>query len=187
MNLFLRLASAVLFTALAAGGVHAQADKAKQQDEVRKVTASSLQKFYKADPKLKAEVEKAPGYAVFTTYGLSFIVGGAGGKGVAYDNKTKRATYMDMAQVSAGIQVGASESETLIVFKSPKALQGFIDSGWEVGGSGSFQAGARGDTAGQAGGSSLVNEAVLYTLTKNGLQVGGAVTGTKFWKSKDLN
>ena len=40
----------------------------------------ALQDFYKAEPKLKTAVEAAPGYAVFTTYGLSFGLGGAGGR-----------------------------------------------------------------------------------------------------------
>jgi len=55
----------------------AAADKAAQQAEVKKATAASLEKFYKSKPELKADVAKAPGYAVFTTYGLSFLVGKA--------------------------------------------------------------------------------------------------------------
>ena len=47
------------------------ADKAKQ-DEVLKAGQTTLADFYKAEPKLKGKVEAAPGYAVFTTYGLSF-------------------------------------------------------------------------------------------------------------------
>jgi lipid-binding SYLF domain-containing protein len=86
------LTSGVLMLSLAAGGALAQTDKAKKQAEIRKVTQSSLDKFYKANPKLKAEVAKAPGYAVFTTYGFSFLIGGAGGSGLTHDNKTKKST-----------------------------------------------------------------------------------------------
>ena len=123
MKLHHLLTTAVLSLSLAAGSALAQDEKAKKQAEIRNVTATSLERFYKADPKLKEAVAKAPGYAVFTTYGFSFILGGAGGKGLAQDNKTKKATYMDMAQASAGLQVGASESETLIIFKNAQALQ----------------------------------------------------------------
>jgi lipid-binding SYLF domain-containing protein len=181
------LTTATLFASLAAGNALAQDEKAKKQAEVRQVTASSLEKFYNAKPELKGEVAKAPGYAVFTTYGLSFLIGGAGGKGLVHDNKTKNVTYMDMAQASAGLQIGIAESETLIVFKSSTAMQDFIDKGWEAGGGGAVQAGAAGKSVGVAGGANVVADASYYTLTKNGLQAGVAVAGTKFWKDKELN
>jgi lipid-binding SYLF domain-containing protein len=187
MKLHRLLTAAAVTLSLAAGSAFAQDEKAKKQAEIRKATATSLQKFYKADPKLKEAVAKAPGYAVFTTYGLSFIFGGAGGKGLVHDSKTKKVTYMDMAQASAGLQIGASESETLIVFKSPKAMQNFIDSGWEAGGGGAVQAGAAGKSVGAAGGENVIADASYYTLTKNGLQAGVAVAGTKYWKDKELN
>jgi lipid-binding SYLF domain-containing protein len=187
MKLLRLITTSTLLLSLAAGSAFAQDDKAKKQAEVRKSTATSMQKFYKADPKLTDAVAKAPGYAVFTTYGLTFLIGGAGGSGLVHDNKTKSDTFMDMAQASAGLQIGASESETLIVFKSAKAMQEFVTKGWEFGGGGGAQVGAKGKSAGDAGGENLIADALYYTLTKNGLQAGGALAGTKFWKSKDLN
>ena len=85
---FLPVATVIL--SLAAGSALAQDEKANKQAEVRKVTSTSLEKFYKADPKLKGEVAKAPGYAVFTTYGLSFIIGGAGGRGSPTTTRRRR-------------------------------------------------------------------------------------------------
>ena len=182
-NLF-TLATVIL--SFAAGNALAQDDKAKKQAEIKKVTQTSLQKFYKAKPELKGEVEKAAGYAVFTTYGLSFVIGGAGGKGIAHDNKTKKDTFMHLAQASAGAQVGISESETLFVFANQKDLDNFVNKGWEASGGGSIQGGVAGKSAGPASGG--VNEALTYyTLTRNGLQVGMAVAGTKIWKDKELN
>ena len=175
-----------IMLSLAAGNALAQDDKAKKQAEIRKVAQTSLQKFYKAKPELKGAVENAPGYAVFTTYGLSFLIGGAGGKGIARDNKTKKDTFMHMAQASAGAQVGVSESETLIIFASQKDLDEFVTKGWEASGGGSIQAGAAGKSVGPASGGQGA-EAQYYTLTKNGLQVGVAVAGTKYSKDKDLN
>ena len=173
---------------LTAGSAFAQDDKAKKQAEIKKVTMASLEKFYKAKPELKGEVGKAPGFAVFTTYGLSFLVGGAGGKGLVHDNKTNQDTYMHMAQASAGLQAGIAQSEALIIFTSQKAMNDFVDKGWEASGGGVAQAGAAGKSVGPAGGSGgSPADAQYYTLTKNGLQVGVAVAGTKFWKDKDLN
>ncbi|RPH40443.1 MAG: hypothetical protein EHM87_22135, partial [Burkholderiales bacterium] len=45
--------------------------KAEQQAEIRSKTAAALEKFYATEPRIKTEVAAAPGYAVFTTYGLS--------------------------------------------------------------------------------------------------------------------
>ncbi|HEX6829620.1 MAG TPA: YSC84-related protein [Burkholderiales bacterium] len=184
MKLHRILMTGVLMVSFVSGGAVA-ADKAAQQAEIRKVTAASLEKFYKAKPELKEQVAKAPGYAVFTTYGLSFLVGGGGGKGLVHDQKTGKDTFMSMAQGSAGAQIGIAESETLFVFDSEKSMTYFVDKGWEGGGGGAAQAGMKGKSVGEAGGGGPGGG--YYTLTKNGLQAGVAVQGTKFWKDKDLN
>lgn len=187
MNPIRILTSAALVMSLATGNSFAADDKAKKQGEIRKVTQSSLQKFYKIDPSLKTQVDKAPGYGVFTTYGLSFLIGGAGGKGLVHDRATKKDSFMSMAQASAGVQIGASESETLIVFKTAKSMHDFVSSGWELGAGGGASAGAQGKTSGSATSESVITGALYYTLTKNGLQAGGAMAGTKFWKDGALN
>ena len=187
MKLQTLLTTGAVILSLAAGGALAQTEKVKKQEEIKKVTATSLEKFYKANPQLKEAVAKSPGYAVFTTYGLSFIIGGAGGKGLVHDFKTKKDTFMEMAQASAGLQAGIAENETLIIFKNAKAMQQFVDKGWEFGGGGTAQAGVAGKQAGAGGGENVIADASYYTLTKNGLQAGGALAGTKFWKDKELN
>lgn len=161
--------------------------KAEQQAEIRKAAREAIPKFEAAEPRIRDELARAPGYAVFTTYGLSFMIGGAGGKGLVHDVASKKDTFMQMAQASAGVQIGASESQTLIVFKSRKAMDAFVTSGWtaEAGGGGS--AGAAGKSAGGTTSQMIGAETMVYTITKNGLQAGGAVAGTKFWKDKALN
>jgi len=178
------LTVAAVALSFVATGALAQ-DKAKKQAEVREKAQHSLNDFYKAEPKLKAAVQKAPGYAVFTTYGFSFLLGGSGGKGLVHNNKTKKTTYMDLAQASAGLQLGATEARYLFLFKDAKAMQQFIDSGWEAGAEGGAGAGAGKNAIGGTGGQFLGGE--VYSLTKNGFQAGGMVTGTKVWKDKELN
>jgi lipid-binding SYLF domain-containing protein len=186
LGLLKLLAAGALFLPVATGTTLAQSETAKKQAEVREAAKTALADFYKAKPELKAQVQKAPGYGVFTTYGLSFLVGGAGGSGLVHNNKTRHDTFMDMAQGSLGLQVGASQNRTLIVFKDAKSMQQFIDKGWEFGGGGGAAAGVAGKDAGSGSGGA-VSGAEYYTLTPNGVQVGGAATGTKFWKSKELN
>jgi lipid-binding SYLF domain-containing protein len=181
---FLAFATATLVS-LSGPAAFAESDVEKQRTEIQTTVDKTLTDFYQADPKLKDAVAKAPGYGVFTTYGLSFLLGGSGGKGLVHDNKTLKDTFMSLAQASAGLQIGVSETRYLFVFKDEKSMQGFIDSGWEAGAEGGAGAGAgkksAGGTVGQFTGGKL------YSLTKNGFQAGGAVAGTKFWKDKDLN
>ena len=169
------------------GAQAADKDKGSKQAEIRKAASASLEKMYSKRPQLKDEVANAPGYAVFTTYGVSFIVGGSGGTGLAHDKASNKDYYMNMSRASAGLQAGLAQQDTLIVFKSQKAMQQFVDKGWEFGGGGAISAGAGGHTAGGGTGAQEIADATTYTLTKNGLDVGGALQGTKFWKDKDLN
>lgn len=161
--------------------------KGEQQAEIRSKTTAALEKFYTTDPKIKAEVASAPGYAVFTTYGLSFMLGGAGGKGLVRDNATKKEVFMELAQASAGVQIGASESDMLVIFPTKKAMSDFIEKGWTAGAGGGGTMGAAGKTAGGTTGQKLGSESMVYTITKNGLQAGAALEGTKVWKDKALN
>jgi lipid-binding SYLF domain-containing protein len=185
LHKILSVAAAALLVVACAGTP--PSEKANKQAEVRQATQTSLGKFYQADPTLESQVTSAPGYAVFTTYGLSFIVGGAGGKGVVHNNQTGTDTFMDAAQASAGAQIGAAETDTLIIFKTADAMQKFIDKGWVAGAGAVAQAGAKGESVGPGVGENVIADAKYYTLTPNGLQAGVAVAGTKYWKSSDLN
>ena len=168
-------------------GALAKDDKATQQAEVVTKTKAAMERFYKVKPELKDAVAKAPGYGIFTTYGISFVVGGSGGSGVVHDNKTKHNTYMKVGGASAGLQLGAAQTEVLFIFKSAAAMNKFIESGWAGGASATASAGASGATAGGGREAAAGDAAEVYTLTKTGLEAGLAVGGSKFWKDKDLN
>src|SRR3954463_4921879 len=133
---------AALAVSLALAATPVAAADAKKQAEVQKATAASLEKFYKEKPAIRDEVKNAPGYAVFTTYGVSFLLGGAGGTGVVRDAKSGKDTYMHMAMASAGPQVGVTQKDLLLVFKNDKALKQFVDKGWECSGGGAASGGA---------------------------------------------
>ena len=186
MKMLRILGLCVLSLGFLAGGAMAQ-DKAAKQAEVIKKTQATMERFYAKKPELKAAVANAPGYAVFTTYGISFGIGGGGGTGVVHDNKTKHNTFMSVGGASIGFQLGASQTELLIIFKTVGAMNKFIESGWAGGASATASAGASGATAGGGREAAAGDAAEVYTLTKTGLEAGLAVGGSKFWKDKDLN
>jgi lipid-binding SYLF domain-containing protein len=180
------LAASTLILAFAAGHALAETEKQKNQAEIRQAATTSLQEFYKAQPGLEADVAKAPGYALFTTYGLSFFIGGQGGKGLVHDNKTKKDTFMEMAQASAGLQLGLAKSKVLIVFSNANEMNDFVNKGWVASGTTAVGAGTGKENASASGGATF-GQSRYYTLTSAGLQASGAVAGTKFWKDKALN
>lgn len=181
------LTAGALALSLVAGGAFAQ-DKAAKQKEVITKTNDALQRFYKAQPDLKAKVAKAPGYALFTTYGVSFLIGGSGGTGVVHDNKSKKNTFMKLGSASVGAQIGAGENDILVIFANAKAMNDFITNGWSVAGGATAAAGAGGDKqVGGGQGSSATDVMQSFTLTKAGVQAGVAIGGVKAWKDDELN
>lgn len=185
-RLFFVLLTIGMFTgnALAAEKV----DVNKERSDVRKMRSEALAAIYKQKPELKAKVEAAPGYAVFTDYGVTlFFVGGAGGSGIAVDNKTRKETFMNMGQASVGLGLGVRDVRLLLVFKTQKAFDYFVDKGWEFGGGGSVAASVSDKGASEASGADFGNQVEKYGIAKNGLMFETTLSGTKYWKSKELN
>ena len=109
--------------------------KAKEQEEVRKVAQKTLQQLYKAQPAAQSAVEHAAGYAVFSNMGVKILFAGSGkGKGIAVDNQTKKEVFMKMVELQAGLGIGVKKFSVIFVFDNDKALNGFINSGWDFGG-----------------------------------------------------
>lgn len=164
------------------------ADKPKEQAEVRKAGQDALAAVYKAQPSARKAVESAAGYAAFSNFGMKILIAGGGsGKGIAVNNKTKATTYMKMAEVQAGLGFGAKKFQLVWVFETEKALNDFINSGWEFGGqaTAAVKAGDKG-TAYQ-GAVSVSPGVWLYQLTDKGLALELTAKGTKYYKDSDLN
>jgi len=164
------------------------ASKDEQRAEVRKVSKETLGRLYKVQPAAKQKVEKAAGYAVFSNFGMKILVAGGGkGEGVAVSNKTKKETFMKMAEMQAGLGFGVKKFRLVWVFDSQAALDRFVNSGWELG----AQATAAAQTSGMgtsAAGAMPVSEGVwLYQLTDDGLALELTAKGTKYYKDTDLN
>ena len=174
----------LMLAAVPAGG----ASKAEKQKEVQKVSRETLARLYKAQPSAKKAVEGAAGYAVFSNFGMKiFVAGGGSGSGMAVDNKTKKATYMKMVEVQAGLGMGVKKFRVVFVFDTQKALNDFVNSGWEFGGQTTAAAKAGDQGAALTGAVSVAPGVWMYQLTDTGLAAEITGKGTKYYKDGDLN
>jgi lipid-binding SYLF domain-containing protein len=171
----------------------AQAQDAKPADlqakraELRKMCDQALATLYKAKPDAKATVQKAAGYGCFTSFGMSFFVGGAGGKGLVHSNATKTDTFMNMGQAGGGFDFGVKQYREVLVFKDAKTLDQFINKGWEFGGTATAAA-AAGGKGGSADDTQISGGAIqVFAVTNTGLAAGVSAAGRKYWKDDELN
>jgi lipid-binding SYLF domain-containing protein len=53
---------------------------------------------------------------------------------MAVDNQTKKETFMKMVELQAGLGFGVKKFSVIFAIDNSKALDSFINSGWEFGG-----------------------------------------------------
>ncbi len=160
----------------------------KQRQVILEQSSEVLAKLYQTEPAAKASVEKAYGYATFSNFGVKILFAGSGsGRGVAVSNKTQQKTFMNMAEVQAGLGLGVKSFMLVWVFDNEQVFNRFVNSGWELGGQASAAAKA-GDTGAAYQGAVQVSSGVyVYQLTGSGLAVELTAKGTKYYKDNDLN
>ena len=175
----------LLLVTLPAWGAASKADK---QKEVQKVSRETLAQLYKAQPSAKKAVESTAGYATFSNFGMKIFLAGTGtGSGLAVDNKTKKNTYMKMVEVQAGLGIGVKKFRVIFVFETQKALNDFINSGWEFGGQTTAAAKSGEQGTALSGAVSVAPGVWMYQLTDTGLAAEITGKGTKYYKDSDLN
>ena len=118
------------------GSAMTDADAAKRREALRKLRADTLEDFYATKPELKAEVDRAVGYAVFDASQVNVVlfVGGLGG-GVLVENGTGKETFMKMTRAGTGPGVGYKSFRQLLVFKDRALFDTFKTLGADVGAS----------------------------------------------------
>lgn len=183
-----RIVALAMACMLAPGITFAAKDKAEEQAEVRKAAQSALDALYKVQPSARKAVESAAGYAAFSNFGMKIMVAGSGtGKGMAVNNKTKKQTYMKMAEIQAGLGFGVKKFKLIWVFATQAALDKFVNSGWEIGGQATASAKTGDKGASYQGAVAISPEVYLYQLSGDSLAVELTAKGTKYYKDDDLN
>ncbi len=188
-RVFLAMAlSALLIVTLSCATTKSASQISEEKESIRTMAKQSVAQLIKANPAVKAEIEKGAGYAVFSDIGFKvMLMGGAGGKGIAVDNVSKKETFMEMGEFQPGAGIGAEKFRLIVVFTSPQAYNKFITEGWEVGVNSMAAAKAKTKGGAWAGAAVLSDDVYLYQLTEDGLIVGVSVTAAKFYKDKELN
>jgi lipid-binding SYLF domain-containing protein len=160
----------------------------QKKTDIREMANETLSRLYKIQPSAKRAISKSAGYAVFSNFGMKiFFAGGGSGKGLVFDNKTKKQTFMKMVEIQAGLGLGAKKFKLVWVFENYKDVNEFINSGWELGGQTSAAA-KLGDKGGAFAGAMSVSPGIwLYQLTDDGLALELTAKGTKYYKDDDLN
>ena len=60
--------------------------------------------MYKVPPSAKKAVSESSGYVVFSNFGTKiFVIGGGAGKGIVFDQKAKKETFIKMIEAQAGL------------------------------------------------------------------------------------
>jgi lipid-binding SYLF domain-containing protein len=188
-------AAFLLLASLLVGGLAEAAlfEKAGTPDEqraqIRTMRDQALADLDKLQPGIKGQIQKAAGYAVFSDFGVKILVAGGGtGSGVAVDNKSKKETFMKMAEIQAGLGVGVKKFRLVWVFEKKADLDRFINSGLELTAETAASAKVAGDGATVLTGALSVTPGVwIYQLTDDGLAAQLTADGTKYYKDDELN
>ena len=168
-----------------AGGLNASADE--QRSAIKQMRTAVLTELYQQKSSARAEVQKAPGYAVFSNANINLILASfGGGYGVVRDNRSGTDTYMKMGEVGVGLGAGVKDFRLVMVFHSAEAMQRFIEQGWAFGAQADAAAKA-GDKGGAVGAEASVDDVTIYQFTEAGLALQATIKGTKFCRAAKLH
>ncbi len=121
-------------------------------------------------------LENSAGYAIFPNVGKgAYIIGGASGNGVVYQNNTIIG-YADLKQVDIGLQAGGKSFIEVLFFETETDLERFKEGGYELGANASaviLDKGVSRDIDFQDG-------VGVVTIPKGGAMAGVSVGGQRF-------
>lgn len=163
--------------------VLADSDKnERKRAEIDATADGILKELFTSSEHAKGIYDKSVGHAVFSNLKVQFVISGGGGNGVAVTKEGKR-TYMNMGTAGIGLGIGAKKYHVVFFFETEKSMTSFVEKGWQADASAQAEAGEAGvDAAG-----SFKQGIAYYQLNDKGLIASADITGTKYWKSGDLN
>ncbi|TDT47260.1 lipid-binding SYLF domain-containing protein [Maribacter spongiicola] len=168
----LKSITAVAFLFLAVG-VNAQNTKDKK---VIKDADKAKEKLMTMEVGLDQFFTNSAGYVIFPNVGKGgFIIGGASGNGVVYENGAK-VGMADLKKLSVGLQAGGQAITEVIFFETAGDLAEFKDGDFEF----SAEASAVALKSGIAVNAKYKDGVAVFALPKAGLMADASVGGQKF-------
>jgi lipid-binding SYLF domain-containing protein len=127
-------------------------------------------------PMMAEYFNEAEGYAIFPNVGKgAYIIGGASGNGVVYDNGMMIG-YADLKQVDIGLQLGGKAFVEVLFFETEEALERFKNGSYEL----SANASAVILDEGFSENLEFEDGVAVITVPKGGAMAGISVGGQRF-------
>jgi lipid-binding SYLF domain-containing protein len=129
-----------------------------------------------ADQNVQELFDTAAGYAIFPNVGKgAYIVGGASGNGVVYENGSLIG-YSNLKQVDVGLQIGGKAYREVIFFENQDDLDDFKNGEYELSGNATAVIVEKGKSKTI----SFQDGVAVATMPKAGAMVGVSVAGQRF-------
>lgn len=168
------LKTTIAIVALAfAIGTNAQSEKDKK---IIEDAAKAKKTLLKADSGLQTFFDKSAGYVIFPNVGKGgFIIGGASGNGVVYENG-EIIGMADLKKLNVGLQAGGQAIIEIIFFETTTDLERFKEGDFQF----SAEASAVAVKSGIAFNAKYKDGVAVFALPKAGLMADASVGGQKF-------
>ena len=182
-----RMVSLVLGFTLVACASMGSGSRIDKQHAILKMKDDVLTQLFTNKPDVRAQIDSAAGYAVFSNANVNLFLMSAGtGYGVVKNVRSGEHIYMNMAEGGVGVGLGVKDYRIVMVFHSEDSITHFTDNGWSFGGNADAAAKAA-DKGASVEGEAYYGDVTVYTFTESGLALQATVKGTKFWKDSNLN
>lgn len=164
-----------------------EAEILQKRQATLQMAKTGLDALIKQNPKVKEEIEKAPGYAVFSTTNVNvLLIVVARGEGVLYDKRRKEPVFMQALKTGEGLGAGYQDQYQIVVFKTTTAIDQFLltsidgqKGGIDI--DANFSAGSGGTIR------SFNPEITFYTVGLSGYDLQANYGGTLYLVDQQLN
>jgi len=164
-----------------------EAEILQKRQATIQMAKTGLDALIKQNPKVQEEIEKAPGYAVFSTTNVNVVlIVVARGEGVLYDKRRKEPLFMQDLKTGEGLGAGYQDQYQIVIFKTTSAIDQFLMTSIDGRRGGididaNFSAGSGGTIR------SFNPEITFYTVGLSGYDLQANYGGTLYLVDQQLN